>query len=263
MKKKKGTEGISRHECNLSIENSKEEGVLSAHTAGRQSARFMHNQEIQLTLVDRQILQSYCKMVYGLANYLGSAYEIVVHSLDNMEHSVIAIVNGDHTGRTVGAPITNQALKMLKLFNESDRYSESYFSRNKNGEPLKSTTIAIRGENDRVIGLLCINFYMNSSFEDILSSFIPPEKLSYDSFQNEAFEANVDDMIVSSFNAAKEKVMSDAAILPSNKNKAIVWLLADNGIFKIKESVTRVADLLGVSKNTVYLHLRSHDSSGK
>lgn len=223
----------------------------------------MKSQEIQLTLVDREILQSYCKMADGLAGYLGSAYEIVIHSLADMEHSVITIVNGEHTGRKVGAPITNKALEMLQLFSDHQTNAECYFSKNKNGEPLKSTTISIRGENNRVIGLMCINFYMNSSFEDIISNFIPPEKMTDDSYRNETFEADVDDMIVTAFNSAKEKVMLDSSILPSNKNKAIIWILADSGIFKFKDAVIRVSELLGVSKNTVYLHLRSHQTRAK
>lgn len=223
----------------------------------------MDNQEIQLTLVDREILQSYCKMAEGLAGYLGSAYEIVIHSLANMEHSVIAIVNGEHTGRTVGAPITNKALEMLQFFSDHKKNAECYFSKNKSGDPLKSTTIAIRGENNRVIGLMCINFYMNSSFEDIISNFIPPEKKTSDAYRNEAFEANVDDMIATAFNSVKEKVMLDSSISSSNKNKAIVWMLADSGIFKFKDAVVRVSELLGISKNTVYLHLRSHQNSAE
>lgn len=96
---------------------------------------------------------------------------------------------------------------------------------------------------------------------NLLSGFIPQEKKTSVLFESESFEENVDDMILSSFNAAKEKVMNDSSITPSNKNKAIVWLLADNGIFKIKDSVAKVSDLLGISKNTVYLHLRSHDAT--
>lgn len=43
----------------------------------------MKPQEIQLTLIDKLILQSYRSMVEGLGNYLGSAYEIVLHSLED------------------------------------------------------------------------------------------------------------------------------------------------------------------------------------
>ena len=70
----------------------------------------MKVQEIQLTLIEQQILNSYCSILEGLADYLGSGYELVLHSLENFEHSVISIVHGEYTGREIGAPITNKAL---------------------------------------------------------------------------------------------------------------------------------------------------------
>ena len=43
--------------------------------------------DIVLTMVDRQILQSYCDMLDGLSQYLGDGYEIVLHSLEDCNHS--------------------------------------------------------------------------------------------------------------------------------------------------------------------------------
>ena len=42
-----------------------------------------------------------------------------------------------------------------------------------------------------------------------------------------------------------------------NRNKEIIRLVHEQGIFKMKNAVPKVAQELGVSKNTVYLHLRS------
>ena len=63
---------------------------------------------------------------------MGSAYEIVLHSLEDFDHSVIAIVNGEHTGRTVGAPITDLALDMLDALSKG-LPATPYFSTNKKG----------------------------------------------------------------------------------------------------------------------------------
>lgn len=221
----------------------------------------MDSREIQFTLIDREILNSYCQMIDGLAGYLGGGYEIVVHSLENLEHSVIAIINGEHTGREVGAPITNRALDMLKRFNENGTSAETYFSTNKKGEPLKSTTIAIRGENSRIIGLLCMNFYLNTSFGEVINCYVPvvPQS-SIDSTHivSETFASNVDDMITSTYKSVRTQIDNDRTISSANKNKAIIHELYNKGVFKIKDSVGIVASLLGISKNTVYLHLRNN-----
>ncbi|MFR5523568.1 MAG: PAS domain-containing protein [[Clostridium] innocuum] len=73
----------------------------------------MKPQEVQLTLIDKMILLSFRSMVEGLGNYLGEAYEIVLHSLEDFQHSVIYINHGEHTGRKVGALITDKVLDFL------------------------------------------------------------------------------------------------------------------------------------------------------
>lgn len=53
---------------------------------------------IELTATDRQILNSYALMLDGLGAYLGEGYELVLHSLESLDHSVIKIINGHYTG---------------------------------------------------------------------------------------------------------------------------------------------------------------------
>ncbi len=59
------------------------------------------------------ILGSYKNIADALGEFLGSSCEIVIHSLESLDSSIIKIVNGNHSGRMVGAPITDIALSML------------------------------------------------------------------------------------------------------------------------------------------------------
>lgn len=224
----------------------------------------MKPQEVQFTLIDKLILNSYCSMLKGLGDYLGEGYEVVLHSLEDFEHSVIYIEHGEHTGRSVGAPITNKALDILMKINENGSTYESYYSFNAKGEPLKSTTIGIKGENEKIIGLLCINYYMNTSFYDFIHSFVQKEeKVMGSETMTENFATSVDDMILSTFNVVKEKIYNDTSINSSNKNKEIISELYSKGIFQIKDSVIKIAELLNISKNTVYMHLRNINPNTK
>ena len=54
-----------------------------------------------------------------------------------------------------------------------------------------------------------------------------------------------------------DEVEQDIHILPSLKNKEIIKRCSSQGIFQIKSAVTSVAKILNISKNTVYLHLKS------
>ena len=216
------------------------------------------NGPVKLTRADQKILKSYIPTLQGLAAYLGSSYEIVLHSLADYDHSVIGIINGEHTGRQVGAPITDLALDMLDELSKGGKTSTVYFSRNKKGEPLKSTTIAVRGENDRIIGLICINLYLNTSLCDILDGLTPGTGTVQAMAARENFAADAKELIVSALEPVRARVMADDSILPSNKNKVIVEELDQKGMFRLKDSVVFVAEQLGISRNTIYMHLRKY-----
>ena len=216
----------------------------------------MAHQPIKLTKVDREILNSYITMIQGLAFYLGNGYEMVLHSLESFEHSVICIINGEHTGRKVGAPITDLALNMLDEISKGQEDYITYFSKNRKGEPLKSTTIAIRGDKGRIVGLFCINFYMNTPIHDILQTMLPVPAPPVNT-PKENFAENSDELIETALEAVKNEIYADQSISASNKNKHIVYQLDERGIFNIKDAVVKVANLLGISKNTVYMHIRN------
>ena len=217
----------------------------------------MPSENIILTEKDRLILESYRNMLSGLADYMGEGYEIVLHSLESMTHSVIAISNGHHTGRKAGSPITDLALNMLTQITRGEsRGYISYYSKNKNGEPLKACTIAIYGENQRIIGLLCINFYLDTPFSKIVDSFSNHQNAA-PTYLTETFVDNVDDLVERVIEQIRQEVEQDKHILPSLKNKEIVLRCHAQGIFQIKSAIIIVAKKLDISKNTVYLHLRN------
>lgn len=211
---------------------------------------------MELTDKDRLILNSYKILIDGLAEYLGDGYELILHSLENLDSSVIKIINGEYTGRKEGAPITDLALSMLeKIKQQGSHQAQSYFNKNKNGAVLKSATIPIIGENERIIGLLCINLHTEIPFYKMISSFFPGETFS--STQQETFAENADDLIVSTLDSARNAVMNNPSITSVNRNKEIITILYNKGVFNMKDSVIKVAGLLGISKNTVYMHIRN------
>ncbi len=217
--------------------------------------------QVKLTKTDRSILDSYLPVLQGLAAYLGSCYEVVLHSLEDYDHSVIGIINGEHTGREVGAPITGLALDMLGELSRGGGASTLYFSRNKKGEPLKSTAIAVRGGGGRIIGLICINLYLSSSLCDVLAALTPGPMSAQSGVAFENFAADAGEMIRSTLARVRARVLADGSIPPSNKNKVIVEELEQKGIFRLKDAVVIVAGQLGVSRNTVYMHLRNYRRS--
>lgn len=220
----------------------------------------MDNSFLKLTATDRKILDSFALMLNGLGTYLGDGYELVLHSLENLDHSVIKIINGHYTGRKEGAPITDLALKMLRQIEQDpSRTVSPYFNKSNSDSMLRSCTIPITGEHGRIIGLLCMNFHMEMPLSEFLQGMLPShdDTSSVAHTSSETFSDNIDDLILSSLTDTKEAVYNDPDISSSNRNKEIVFRLYQQGIFQLKDAVIKVADQLNISKNTVYLHIRN------
>lgn len=107
----------------------------------------------------RSILQRYITLVDFLGQVLGPDYEVVLHDLSDMSNSIVAIANGHISGREVGAPLTSLALAMIS----DKRYLNKDFHVNYNGvapdnKLLRSSTMYIKDDLGKLIGMLCINF---------------------------------------------------------------------------------------------------------
>ncbi|EOA5978498.1 transcriptional regulator [Enterococcus faecalis] len=201
-------------------------------------------------------------MLDGLGNFFGSTHEVILHSLENLESSAIKVINGHFSNRKEGAPITDMALKMLsQVESEHDYAVKPYYNKNQKGVILKSSTIPVIGENDRIIGLICINMHLEMPLIDYLQDLLPSGQqndMSQELKNSEHFSDNIDELITTSLTKVKQAVESDPNVSHLNQNKEIVIRLYDQGIFNLKDSIIKIADRLGISKNTIYLHIRNH-----
>ncbi|WP_025192632.1 helix-turn-helix transcriptional regulator [Enterococcus faecalis] len=201
-------------------------------------------------------------MLDGLGNFFGSTHEVILHSLENLESSAIKVINGHFSNRKEGAPITDMALKMLsQVESEHDYAVKPYYNKNQKGVILKSSTIPVIAENDRIIGLICINMHLEMPLIDYLQDLLPSGQqndMSQELKNSEHFSDNIDELITTSLTKVKQAVESDPNVSHLNQNKEIVIRLYDQGIFNLKDSVIKIADRLGISKNTIYLHIRNH-----
>lgn len=205
---------------------------------------------------DHEILKSYESVVDGLAMLIGSYCEIVLHSLEDLKCSAVRIANGEHTGRKIGSPITDLALRMLHdMAGDDSSVSKTYFTRAKSGALMKSVTIAIRNREQRVIGLLCINMNLDVPFSQVMQTFMPPQT------QEEVpspvnFASSVDELVAQTLEFTIEEVNADRNVANNVKNRQVVLNLYEKGIFDIKDAINQVADRLNISKHTVYLYIR-------
>jgi predicted transcriptional regulator YheO len=212
-----------------------------------------------LSKTDALIIDSYKNVVDALASYLGEAFEIVLHQLDDLDHSLIKAANEFHSGRGEGAPITDLALSLLEDINKNQpELFRTYYSKSKYGKPVKSVTTVICGEKGRAIGLLCINMYLDSPLSALLQSFGSSETKGY---IQESYINDSEELICQALEKIRDEVERSGTILVSQKNKEIVTILYHQGIFRLKNAVKIISEKLNISRNTVYLHIRALDSA--
>ena len=204
---------------------------------------------------------SHIQLVGFLGACFGENTEVVLHSFEDINRSVIAIHNGHISGRTIGAPLTSFALSKLKdKGKEGPPYYLNYLGKSKNNQPLRSNSFFILDSKGDPVGMLCINMDVTKYKEaaELLQklAFIPQlmaeEK---DSNNVEAFYSSPKDMI----NAIIDDVTHSAGIpierLTVDEKMEIVKRLNNEKFFLIKGAVSQVAVMLGISEATVYRYL--------
>jgi len=208
----------------------------------------------KLTPSDVGILKAMENVVDGIAAMYGEHTEVLLHSLDADNPSVIKIANGHITGRDVGAPITNLALLKLKTGQD---VSNSYLTQLANGKSLRSITTIIRNHNNQAIGLLCINCDMDAPLQSVLRTMMPDCMMTPLAFKSpEVFARNIDEALHSSIDNVKNDVRANMEISTSQKNREIVKQLFDLGIFELKDSAQVAATRLNISVHSIYRYLR-------
>lgn len=211
---------------------------------------------ITLTAADRSVLTALEPVVDAVATLFGEHCEVLIHSLEDLSHSIIKIKNGGITGRTIGSPMTDLGIKALKSIDqEQSDVIGSYYSKTKDGKILKAVTAIIRN-GTKPIGMLCINFNLSAPAFEIFQTFATAVQDVTHGESPENFMMNSEELVRRSLNAAIAQVGSNREISHQMKNKAIVSELHGQGIFDVKGAVDIVAKELKVSRYTIYNYIR-------
>jgi predicted transcriptional regulator YheO len=215
--------------------------------------------DITFTEQDRAYLESNFRLAETIAEFIGPHCEVVVHSFESFDHSVVKIVNGHHTGRKVGSPITDMGLKMLRDFENTGNVTpKSYFTTGKDGATLKSTTCVLAGKQGKPIGLFCINMNLSFPLSEIMKTWIPEIQTQHSTSEN--FSSSAKDVIEDALENARIEVENDPDVNLKGKNKAITKLLYQNGIFELKEATALAAKHLGITRHAIYKYIREFKS---
>ena len=95
--------------------------------------------------MDREMKRHYTLLVDFLGKILGPDYEVALHELLDDSNEIIAIANGELTGRHLGSPLSNKMLEFLtsRLYETQD-YVLRFESTSVTGKKLCSNSLFIK-----------------------------------------------------------------------------------------------------------------------
>jgi len=207
-------------------------------------------------ITDNDLLGYYVQVAKALGEMFAPVLESVVHDLRKPSHSIIAIYNGHITGRKIGDGTSDLGYKRIK--GELPDEMINYENESPIGRKLKSTTVAIRNKRGKLIGTLSLNMDV-SYFEEVtmfLSHFVSSHKIPYLEKRERFYIGSPRDDI----NAFVKEILLQKNWLHNKLGKAekkeIIRLLYANNYFSKRSAVSSVAEILNMSRPTVYRYVR-------
>ena len=199
----------------------------------------------------------FCKqLAKGVARQFGSNCEVVVHDLcaENPEHSVVAIENGHVTGRRLGDGPSHVVWEALKADPKNLQDRLAYLTRTEDGKILKSSTIFIRDDQDKVTGIFAINYdiTMMKAMEETLSMFTGTEETAQ---EPQTITHNVNDLLDELIKQSAQLVGKPVALMTKEDKVKAIRFLNESGAFLITKAGQRVCNFFGISKYTLYSYI--------
>jgi predicted transcriptional regulator YheO len=212
-------------------------------------------------------LRHYVPLLDFIATILGGDAEILLHDVRDVNHSIVAIVNGEISGRQVGGPATDLVLEILSSPELRSRpYIANYRSRSRSGVTFKSHTYIIRGDSDDVIGMLCINVDVRKWIQarDLLAAFTNMGNLGDDGDyeQREQLGVTTEETARAAIQRRIIGIGVDPSLMSVDERARLISQLDDDGLFLLKGTVSELALALGVSEATIYRQRTSSRRNG-
>lgn len=210
--------------------------------------------------------KSYITLVDFLGAALGPNCEVVLHDVSNPEESIIAIANGQISGRRIGGPVTDLVLKVMIEGNKNTdkKFICNYATKLKGNKECRSSSYFIRDAKGMVRYVLCINFNVTPllEMEHFIHNLIhanPEEKAAQSTMQKIEVLENFSDSIEEVLQAITRKVLSEFSEPPNrmsvDERLEVIQRFNEHGIFLLKGGVSEVAASMELSEATVYRYL--------
>lgn len=205
---------------------------------------------------NQQIFNTLKTTAAAVQAVFGPNSEVAIYDIADLEKSLVHL-EGNVSGRKVGAPATDLLIKLLGENASEADHRHNYKTVTADGRCLKSSTSLIRNSVGEVVAALCINLDTTAYFNAIqaLLPFIHDlETGIYPSKENLA-QTPVG-TIRALFVEAVEEIGVQPGAMSIEEKTAFVRKMKQDGVFQIRGAVEEVSRLMDVTKCTVYNYLK-------
>ncbi|BDF66118.1 helix-turn-helix transcriptional regulator [Pseudoflavonifractor phocaeensis] len=196
------------------------------------------------------------QLAKGLAKQFGPNCEVVVHDLasNDPDSSIVAIENGHVSGRKVGDGPSHIVLEALRGDSSVLKDHFGYLTKTKDGKILKSSTIFIRDDDGKPVGIFAINYDITLllSMEETLNQFTATEDQQR---EPEPIARNVSDLLDELIGQSVKLVGKPVPLMTKDDKVKAIRFLNDTGAFLITKSGDKVCKFFGISKYTLYSYI--------
>lgn len=207
----------------------------------------------------------YKRLAKALATQFGENCEVVVHDLTVGDHekTIVAIENGQVSHRQVGDGPSRIVLEALQEKDPTHLKDESgYLLKTHNGRILKSSTVYIRDDEDKPVGIFAINYDITEmlmaekAIESLLNHKVEPSI-------PERIPTSINDLLDDLIEQSVVKVGKPVALMSKEDKIRAIQFLSEHGAFLVTRSGDKVSKYFGISKYTLYSYIDAKLENGK
>lgn len=203
-------------------------------------------------------ISQYIPIANLIAKTIGDDCEVVLHDLEDPEHSVVYTVNNTVTGRMVGQSFNQLVPQVLLAKDLKDGLATNYYFHTPQGKLIKSSTALIKDFDGVAVGAICINIdatqikkHLNW-IEAMLPELDDTQKVR-GGHRPDVSNAHVSDIVDNLIDQVMEG--QNVAHMSRKEKIALIEMMEQKGVFLMKGAVESVSEKMGISKVTIYSYI--------
>ena len=194
----------------------------------------------------------------NLGKLFGTKCEIIIHDFTSgYESTIIHIVNGEMSGRSVGGCPTNLFFEHLAELNGKVNEFSQYFSTMPDGRLIKSSTTFLTGEDGEILGSICVNIDVSdlASIIPQFASFLTNSQTQSGAVGNEHFAKDVNDLMEGYLAQVEADIGKPANKMKKQEKLRALEFLESKGVLQIAKANVKLCEFFNISKFTLYNYL--------